>query len=162
MAKINFTPEMETLCSEIYVPVREEPEAVRTAAVKRLVEIFRTDARFADNGGKSEASVRGKLSRMKVYVPAAKPRSKVTGLQANMSKEDIVEKASEVSGMPLVGLEKANKDTCAKILTAFQVAAETAATLDEYITEFGPLPVADDESETGEDSGEAEAEVEAS
>jgi hypothetical protein len=101
----NYTEEMEAVLRDMYDP--EADEETRDAQV----------AQIADEVGRSAASVRAKLTNMKLYVPKAKaPAGKNTVRKADL----VAEIASKLGADEdvLGSLEKANKNALSLVLKA--------------------------------------------
>lgn len=105
MAKVvNYTPEMEARIREVYNG--EATEAERKAQVAELAEEF----------GKKNSSVIGKMVRMGIYVPMS-----VKKANAGESKSDLVGEIANFIGVDsdLIGsLEKATKVALVKVRDA--------------------------------------------
>ena len=108
----NYTPEMTARAVELYNEVKDESEDVRAAMVTRI----------AMELGKSDRSVRSKLSRENVYVPK-KTVSKVTG-------ETPAKKIELATRLVTVANVNVNPENVAKMnkldITAFIEAFEAA------------------------------------
>lgn len=98
MAKTeNYTPEMTTAIVDAYVAVRDQDDETRADKVAELAVRF----------DKSIRSIRGKLTREKVYV-SKQAKSAVTGGKP-AKKEELAAQLVDVSGLNLVSAEKLNK-----------------------------------------------------
>lgn len=81
---VNYSPELESQMSEIYLAAESESE--RVEAVEEIQEI----------SGKSLASIRSKLSHMQIWIPKVKPESKAK----KSSKSDLVAQIADNAENP--------------------------------------------------------------
>jgi len=107
---VNYTDAMTATAVEMYLGVVSESETVRAAMVKEI----------ADTLGKTERSVRSKLSREKVYVPK-KVVSKVTG-ETPAKKIELANRLRVVSGANInaENVAKMNKVDITRLIEAFE------------------------------------------
>lgn len=111
MAKtVNYTDEMTATAVEMYTGVIDQSEDVRAAMVKEIAATL----------GKTERSVRSKLSREKVYVPK-KVVSKVTG-ETPAKKIELATNLRTVSGANInpENVAKMNKVDITRLIEAFK------------------------------------------
>lgn len=135
MAKtVNYTPEMTARAVEMYEEVINESEDVRAAMVKTI----------AAELGKTERSVRSKLSREKVYVPK-KVVSKVTG-ETPAKKVELAATLRTVSGanINVDNVAKMNKVDITRLIKAF---ADNSRTIDQLREEMRVMVEGESESE---------------
>ena len=106
---VNYTDEMTARAVELYTSVSAGTETERAAMVKTI----------ADELGKTERSVRSKLSREKVYIPK-KVVSKVTG-ETPAKKVELAETLRVVSGANINAdnVAKMNKVDITRLIQAF-------------------------------------------
>lgn len=135
MAKtVNYTPEMTARAVEMYEEVINESEDVRAEMVKTI----------AAELGKTERSVRSKLSREKVYVPK-KVVSKVTG-ETPAKKVELAATLRTVSGanINVENVAKMNKVDITRLIKAF---ADRSREMDELREEMRVMVEGETESE---------------
>jgi hypothetical protein len=103
MAKtVNYTPEQEARLLDVWKEAPIGQTAAEQATRKALV------AQLAEEMGKKPASIRGKLSRLEVYIPTVYTTKKG---EKPTKKADLVAKIAEKCGKPVESfdsLEKAN------------------------------------------------------
>ena len=135
MAKtVNYTDEMTNTAVEMYLGVIGESEDVRAAMVKEIAATL----------GKTERSIRSKLSREKVYVPK-KVVSKVTG-ETPAKKVELAATLRTVSGanINVDNVAKMNKVDITRLIKAF---ADNSRTIDQLREEMRVMVEGETESE---------------
>jgi hypothetical protein len=107
---VNYTPEMTARAVELYASVVTGTEGERASMVKQI----------AAELGKTDRSVRSKLSREGVYI-AKKPVSKVTG-ETPAKKVELAERLRTVSGANIdtENVAKMNKLDIVNLIEAFE------------------------------------------
>ena len=114
---VNYTDEMTATMKSKYIAVACEPESVRDAMVKEL----------AAELGKSERSIRAKLSRENVYVPKT-PVAKDG--QPAVNKATLAGILSIVAGVPLTSAEKLTKVDLKNLISVIESLRDEVADLE--------------------------------
>jgi len=141
MAKpVNYTDAMTATAVEMYLGVAAGTESERAAMVKEI----------ADTLGKTERSVRSKLSREKVYVPK-KVVSKVTG-ETPAKKIELANRLRTVSGANInpENVAKMNKVDITRLIEAFVQRDVFVESLVNPVVEDEAQAVADETAEAVE------------
>ena len=107
----NYTAEMVATMREQYQAA--ENQEAREAVVESLAAEF----------GKGKRSIISKMSREGFYIKKD-VKSKVTG-EKPAKKEELADTLREVSELPLVGIEKANKTAIVELIAAFRGNSES-------------------------------------
>jgi len=127
--KENYSAAQVAKLEEVYNPKASQDE--------RDAQILQLESEL----GKSVQSLRGKLAKMGIYVKRA-TKSTVTAMEP-AKKEDMAKTLQTVTGLPLVGIEKANKTAISELITLAKAYNDLCALVSENV-EF----VSDDAEET--------------